>query len=99
MNRIDFFDSISGIQYPEMIINFFDQFIALKTIVEDSGTVTVLNSTDKYIEFTISFKNEELMNIAYSTLMSLNGFIVIYGKSIKINTEIYNPCCIKIILG
>ena len=53
MDRINFFGSVSGIEYPEMIVNFFDHFIALKQIVEDSGTITVLNSDDKSISFSI----------------------------------------------
>ena len=34
MNRVQFFNSIGGIQYPRMIVDFFDHFIALKQIVE-----------------------------------------------------------------
>lgn len=88
MNRVDFFDSVSGIQYPEMLVNFFDQFIALKAIVEDSGSVSVINSSENNIEFAISFKDEESKYKAYSTLMSLNGIIIIYGRVIKINSQI-----------
>ena len=48
-NRIVFFDSISGIKYPEMLVDFFDQFIALKQLVQDCGTITV----DSYTESSI----------------------------------------------
>ena len=35
MDRIAFIESISGINYPEMLVHFFDQFIALKKLVEE----------------------------------------------------------------
>ena len=41
MDRIAFLESISGIEYPEMIVEFFDQFIALKYLVEDYGQISV----------------------------------------------------------
>ena len=66
MNRIQFFDSISGIQYPKMIVDFFDHFIALKQIVEDKGSVTVDNNNDSSIEFSIIFKSNNDRDLALS---------------------------------
>ena len=66
MNRIQFFDSISGIQYPKMIVDFFDHFIALKQIVEDKGSVTVDNNNDSSIEFSIIFKSNSDRDLALS---------------------------------
>ena len=56
-NRIVFFDSISGIKYPEMLVDFFDQFIALKQLVQDCGTITVDSYTESSISFFISFND------------------------------------------
>ena len=59
MNRIQFFDSISGIQYPKMIVDFFDHFIALKQIVEDKGSVTVDNNNDSCYDVADSLNNND----------------------------------------
>lgn len=96
MDRINFFGSVSGIEYPEMIVNFFDHFIALKQIVEDSGTITVLNSDDKSISFSIEFNNVDSKNYALSTIYSSGGNIVIYERLISIKVDILTDLSIKI---
>ena len=63
-NRIVFFDSISGIKYPEMLVDFFDQFIALKQLVQDCGTITVDSYTESSISFFISFNDNKNINDA-----------------------------------
>ena len=67
MDRIAFLESISGIEYPEMIVEFFDQFIALKYLVEDYGQISVQEKSTNGISF-VKFKptSEELM--LFSTL-------------------------------
>lgn len=87
MDRIEFFGSLSGMQYPEMVVNFFDHIIALKQLVEDSGSVNVLNSTDNSISFSITFKNSECKDKAYAMISSLGGVIVIYGRQIIIRID------------
>lgn len=85
MNRLDFIDSISGIQYPEMLVNFFDQFIALKKLVEDYGIITVESSTERSINFIILFDSQKNKNTA---LLNTNtGNVVIYGRSILVSVE------------
>lgn len=98
MNRVDFLKSVSGINYPEMIINFFDQFIALKQLVEDSGTINVLDSTQNSISFSISFKNENDKNLAVQAIQSLGGTIVIYERIITITMIPTDNYSIKITL-
>ena len=96
MNRIQFFDSISGIQYPKMIVDCFDHFIALKQIVEDKGSVTVDNNNDSSIEFSIKFKSNNDRDLALSNIQS--GTIVIYNRPISVGIESLTDHAIKVIL-
>ena len=96
MNRIQFFDSISGIQYPKMIVDFFDHFIALKQIVEDKGSITVDNNNDSSIEFSIIFKSNNDRDLALSNIQS--GTIVIYNRPISVGIESLTDHAIKVIL-
>ena len=36
IDRVNFLESVQGIQYPDMLANFFDHFIALKALVSVS---------------------------------------------------------------
>ena len=85
MDRVDFIESVNGIIYPEMIVNFFDHFIALKEIVQDSGKVNVISESSNKISFSILFNNIECMNKALSVIS--NGFIVIYGEQLRLDVE------------
>lgn len=87
MDRINFFNSVSGIEYPEMLVSFFDHFIALKNIVEDSGSVQVINSQENCISFSIEFINKQYKDNALMVINSLQGTIIIYGRAISIFTE------------
>lgn len=88
MNRIEFLDSISGIKYPEMLADFFDHFVALKQIVEDSGSINVINSTESGIMFSITFINNSVLTSALETINALNGSIEIYKRPIAINVQV-----------
>ena len=96
VNRIDFLESVSGINYPVMLVDFFDHFIALKQIVEDSGNVNVLGSDNSSIEFSISFNTHSALELALNTINSLNGIIVIYGRPISIQVEALTDSELKI---
>ena len=98
MDRCTFFNSISGILYPEMLVDFFDQFVALKQIVEDSGKVTVLESNENQILFSIMFKSIEYKNIAMDMIRNAGYQIVIYGRIMNIRLEVLTDKEIKIIL-
>lgn len=87
MDRISFFESVNGIKYPEMLVNFFDQFIALKHIVEDNGFVRVIDNDNINIKFSITFKSIESKNNALEIINSLGGSISIYNRPISINIE------------
>lgn len=85
MNRIEFFDSISGIQYPQMLVDFFDHFLALKTIVENSGTISVPQQTNEgRISFNIEFSNQKAKESALN-IINNNSMVMIYERPIYIN--------------
>lgn len=98
MNRVDFIESVSGIKYPEMIVDFFDHFIALKQIVEDNGKVNVINSDNNQITFSILFSSYEDKTLALSVINSLGGYIAIYGRPISIFVDVLTDLEIKISL-
>ena len=96
MNRVNFIESVFGIEYPEMIVTFFDHFIALKQLVEDSGTIQVLNSSNNSISFSITFQNMDMKLAALNTIQSCSNTIIIYGRYIAIQVEEISENSIKI---
>lgn len=85
MDRLSFFESISGIAYPQMLVHFFDQFLALKEITNSSANIVVETSTETSITFIIEFndkisKENCIRNIPY-------GQVIVYGKPIYVNME------------
>ena len=98
MNRVDFIESVNGIQYPEMIVKFFDHFVALKQIVEDTGSVHVLSSDPEKINFCIGFCNAMAKNKALSAIYDMGMNIVIYERPIKIDLKVLTDLSIEITL-
>lgn len=96
MDRISFLESISGIQYPEMLVEFFDQFIALKQVVEDNGKITVQEKSTSGITFVILFDNSQSRDIALSNISS--GPVIIYGKQINIGVNAISDTELQIML-
>lgn len=96
MDRISFLESISGIEYPEMLVEFFDQFIALKQVVQDNGKITVQEKSTSGITFVIIFDNNQSRNIALSNISS--GSVIIYGKQINIRVNTISDTELQIIL-
>ena len=82
MNRIEFFNSISGIQYPKMLVDFFDHFLALKQIVENTGRISIhpdRNSNINHIIFDIEFSNDKaketvinMLHLNYHILLNIH---------------------------
>lgn len=98
MDRIAFINSIDDIRYPEMISEFFDQFIALKQLVaQESGDISVDYNTDKCIGFKIKFKNDAIRDKALENIVSYhNGLISIYGKPIRISVQVLDNSILAI---
>lgn len=96
MDRIAFLESISGIEYPEMIVKFFDQFLALKCLVEDYGKIYVKEQTSNEISFVIKFTDIQYRDKALSNVQT--NTVIIYGKPISINLDIISETEIKFTL-
>lgn len=96
INRIAFLNSISGIQYPEMLVNFFDQFIALKQLVEDYGKITVIDSTNNSISFRADFTDKSIKDKAMSNINT--NSIIIYGRPISIQVNTISDTEINVVL-
>lgn len=96
MDRLVFLDSISGIKYPEMLVQFFDQFIALKHIIEDYGRITVEPTDDtNSISFMVNFSDPTVRDMALSNTAPI---VVIYGRSIAVHTDIVSDNQLRFIL-
>ena len=87
IDRVNFLESGSGIKYPEMLVTFFDHFIALKQIVEDDGTVNVINDTPNTLTFSVKFKNKTMRDNALNAINSTNGIVMIYQRPIVVDVK------------
>lgn len=96
MDRVSFLESIDGINYPSMIVDFFDHFIALKHIVEASGKITVVCNNEESIVFSIIFDSEQAQYNALSSIQSSS--INVYNRLISIDIEVVSSTEIKITL-
>lgn len=86
MDRVEFFESISGIQYPYMLVDFFDHFIALKQIVENSGKVIVPHQlNENKISFDIEFSNTKAKETAVNLINNCTSMVMVYERPIYIN--------------
>lgn len=93
ISRLDFFESISNIQYPLMLVEFFDHFIALKQIVEDTGKISVIESAQNSITFSIIFDN--IKNRDRALLNAQAGSVIIYGKLISVQIDVISDTEIR----
>lgn len=89
-SRLSFFESISGIEYPEMIVDFFDHFIALKQIVANGGKVTVLSHDNNSVTFSLKLSSNKSMQQTINAIRSSGGTIVVYGRTILIDVDSSN---------
>ena len=85
IDRLQFIEGINGIKYPQMLVDFFDHFIALKEIVQDSGKVTDENNNESSIIFRIDFKSDKAQQKALQYI--INGQVIIYNRPIYVNAE------------
>ena len=96
MDRLTFFNLISGIRYPEMLIEFYDQFLTLfQLFFNRTCAITVLDSSDRSITFCIDYTEDKTIT-AY--LSSVGPYYVIYGRSISIHSEALSDKQLKLTL-
>jgi hypothetical protein len=99
-DRVNFIQSIDGIEYPEMIVKFFDHFLALKEIVDNSGSVSISHeqiSNPDCISFNIHFTGQKDINQAINEI-SQRSVIYIYNRPISVSMEVLSEKEIKIIM-
>ena len=99
MDRVQFIGSVNGIQYPEMIVNFFDHFVALKQLVQDNGMIQVSQSNESSITFSINFANAMIKDQALESILMQQGVIVIYERPIRISVKILTDLSLEINLS
>lgn len=87
MNRIMFFNSISGIDYPFMLANYYDQFLALKDLVSGYDTINVIACEPDSITFSIVYSDMGYKNQSLSVINSFPGRVFIYGKYIPVKID------------
>ena len=86
-DRVSFLESVSGIQYPDMLVTFFDHFIALKQIVEDYGTVNIISNSPSSLTFSVKFKNKTTRDNALNAINSTNGMMIVYQRPINVDVK------------
>lgn len=99
-DRVNFIQSIDGIEYPEMIVKFFDHFLALKEIVDNSGSVSISHeqiSNPDCISFNIHFTGQKDINQAINEI-NQRSVIYIYNRPISVSMEVLSEKEIKIIM-
>ena len=100
MNRVSFISSIDGIAYPRMIVDFFDHFLALKQIIEDTGEkINICTKTERSICFDIDFNNNISLINAMHTINCLHGVIEIYNRPISVFAEVLTDKKLRITLS
>ena len=80
MDRMAFFNCISNVDYPEMIVKYFDQFAALHSIVQEFEYIQVDSTDENSISFLIEFSSPQSMG----KVLSVPDTIVIYGRPLTI---------------
>ena len=96
MDRLSFFKNINGISYPEMLVDFFDHFIALKNIIDANHcVVSIICSNGKDIEFDVKFKTPELLQKTLNEIYKNGNTIVIYNRTMTIHTEVLTDIDLK----
>lgn len=99
-DRVSFIKSITGINYPDMIVKFFDHFLALKEIVDNSGSVSIsskqLSDQDR-ISFNIRFSDPSGVEKAAQDITQ-RPVLNIYDRQISVAMEVLSKNEIQIIL-
>ena len=99
MDRVSFLDAVSGIHYPDMLLTFFDHFITLKELIEDSGKVNVNNSANDMIEFDVEFNSPAKQKMALQQINESGGIVIMYQRVIHINCNVLADTKLKIMLS
>lgn len=98
MDRLSFFRNINGISYPEMLVDFFDHFIALKQIIDSNNcTVNIISyNKGQDIEFDAQFKDPSYLDKTLKALETMGNVIVIYTRTMTVHAEVLTDRDLKI---
>ena len=97
MDRMSFFKNINGISYPEMLVDFFDHFIALKQIIDTNNcVVTIISYKESTIEFDVKFKDANLLNRTLAAINQNGNVVVIYNRTMTVHVEVLTDTDLKI---
>lgn len=97
MDRVSFFKNINGITYPEMLVDFFDHFLALKNIVGTNNcTVNIISTHNNVIDFIVNFKEESLLQKVMNELNRNGNVVVIYNRTMTVHIEVLTDKDLKI---
>ena len=86
MNRVEFLHSINqnGKDFQSTLIGFFDQFMALYSLVGQYNVSVVNNTDESTIKFTVSFDESDLLNRLEDMIAQNNNMITLYGRVFNI---------------
>ena len=97
MDRLSFFKNINGISYPEMLVDFFDHFIALKQVVNDNNCiVNIVSSNKDGINFDVQFKDSKYLHKTLDEIARNGNTVVIYNRTMTIHIEVLTDTDLKI---
>ena len=97
MHRVSFFKNINGITYPEMLVDFFDHFLALKNIVGTNNcTVNIISTHNNVIDFVVNFKEPHLLQKVLNELTKMGNVIVVYNRTMTVHVEVLTDTDLKI---
>lgn len=86
MDRVEFLHSIDqkGKDFPSTVIAFFDQFMALYSLV-GCYNINIVNNTDEdKIKFTVSFDESDKINQLEQIIAQNNNSILVYDRVFNI---------------
>ena len=86
MDRVEFLHNIDqqGKDFPSTLIAFFDQFMALYSLV-GYYNVNIVNDTDEdKVKFTVSFDESDKIDQLNNIIAQNNNIISLYGKVFNI---------------
>lgn len=98
MDRVSFFKNINGISYPEMLVDFFDHFIALKQLIDTNNClISIIKLYDTTgIEFDVQFRSHDQLMRTLNDISKNGNVIIIYNKTMTIHVEIISDIDLKI---
>lgn len=84
MDRLEFLSSIHNIDYPEMIAKYYDQFLALKDLLQGiNNNTSVVSSTERTITFSSILDNSKDLDMIINRISSCSSLNV-YGRPISV---------------